>query len=150
MFFQVVDDFAFGVHMAQQHLVGKIEDELKCLIGMEQAHQWFEETKKKVAFVEKTGDRAAMKMCMNLVITGNPGTGKTTFVRLCYEFMRAYGVLPSDHPIFVEKNGYLSTLFYHSHAASVMFHPHSPLLLTRLCFSTSCSEIMLNRVQFGT
>lgn len=39
------------------------------------------------------------------VITGNPGTGKTTFVRLCYEFLRAYGILPSDHPIFVERSG---------------------------------------------
>ena len=42
---------------------------------------------------------------LNLVITGNPGTGKTMFSRLQYRFMRAYGILKSDHEIFIERNG---------------------------------------------
>jgi hypothetical protein len=41
-------------------------------------------------------------MACSLVITGNPGTGKTTFARLLGRFMHAYGLLPKD--AFVEKN----------------------------------------------
>jgi broad-specificity NMP kinase len=58
-----------------------------------------------VKYVEKTGDRSALKTCLNLVLTGNPGTGKTTFARLLYRFMRAHGVLKSEHEIFIERNG---------------------------------------------
>merc|ERR1712217_1022026 len=39
---------------------------------------------------------------MNLVIVGNPGTGKTTFARLLFRFLRAHGVLKKD--VFIERN----------------------------------------------
>jgi stage V sporulation protein K len=38
-----------------------------------------------------------------MVITGNPGTGKTTIARLIAKYLHAFGVLPRDR--FVEKNG---------------------------------------------
>merc|ERR1719261_1103697 len=56
----------------------------------------------KVRFVEAGGDERVLWTCMNLVLTGNPGTGKTTFARLLFKFLRAYGVLSKD--TFVEKN----------------------------------------------
>jgi DNA replication protein DnaC len=42
----------------------------------------FEEAKTTASFFEMSGDRAALEMCLNLVIYGNPGTGKTMFSRL--------------------------------------------------------------------
>jgi hypothetical protein len=84
----------------------------------------------KVLLIEKTGSRAALKTCLNLVITGNPGvgscchdrlfqltsilgevfviairsagTGKTSFARLLFKFLYAYGLLQKNN--FVEKN----------------------------------------------
>ena len=38
-----------------------------------------------------------------MIVTGNPGTGKTTVARLIARYLHAFGVLPRDR--FVEKNG---------------------------------------------
>ena len=52
---------------------------------------------------EQTDGGGATDMNWNMVVTGSPGVGKTTFSRLVSKFLRAYGVLASD--TFVEKNG---------------------------------------------
>ena len=64
------------------------------------------QVRQKVAFVEQTGTRSDLRVCLNIIITGNPGTGKTTFARLLARFFHTYGVLPKDS--FVEKNGFLA------------------------------------------
>ena len=48
-----------------------------------------DEAQTTATFFEMSGDRAALEMCLNLVIYGNPGTGKTMFSRLYYQFLRA-------------------------------------------------------------
>ena len=83
----------------------EVDKDIQDLIGMDEAKVVFQAAKAKVRYVEKTGDKSALKTCLNLVITGNPGTGKTMFSRLLYRFMRAYGILKSEHEIFVERNG---------------------------------------------
>ena len=80
-----------------------IDNEVEQLIGMSSAKEWFTDLRKKVRLVERTGDRSILKMCMNVVITGNPGTGKSTFARLLFRFLHAYGICTRE--VFVEKNG---------------------------------------------
>jgi hypothetical protein len=56
----------------------------------------------KVEFVERGGDPRLLEACLNLVLTGNPGAGKTTAARLLFKALRAYGLL--KRPVFVERN----------------------------------------------
>ena len=44
-----------------------------------------------------------LKVCLNMVITGSPGTGKSSFARLLHKFLFTYGILRKDN--FVEING---------------------------------------------
>ena len=44
-----------------------------------------------------------MEVNINCVVTGSPGTGKTTCARLFHNFLRAYGLLQKD--VFIEANG---------------------------------------------
>ena len=97
----------FGVEMLtrdemrqRQHAVDR---EIGEMIGYDKAKAFIAELKAKVEYVGGGGDRKKLESCLNCVVTGNPGTGKTTFARLFFKFLRAYGVLQKD--VFVEING---------------------------------------------
>ena len=54
-------------------------------------------------YVESSGNPELLSnCCMNMRLTGNPGSGKTTLARLIHKFLRAYDVLKKD--TFVEMN----------------------------------------------
>ena len=58
---------------------------------------FFELIKRQMVFVQEGGDRTgAAETNWNMRITGNPGTGKTTFARLVHKFMYAYGALSKE------------------------------------------------------
>jgi SpoVK/Ycf46/Vps4 family AAA+-type ATPase len=77
--------------------------ELDGMIGMAAGKRFFQEMKTKVEFVEKGGDIKILHTSLNMRITGNPGTGKTTLARLMFTYLHAYGILPKN--AFVERNG---------------------------------------------
>lgn len=95
-------DFEVDKRLGSTQLQKQADEEVQSLVGMSEAKEWFKELKKKVAYVEKTGDRTVLKTCLNMVITGNPGTGKTTFVAKLVRFLTAYGLLSKG--TFVSKN----------------------------------------------
>jgi hypothetical protein len=100
----------------------QINVEVRNLVGMKKAQEEFENLRQIVGHVIKTGDREPLGKCLNLVLcqasiggmyevslgfvhwqvlTGAPGTGKTTFARLLYRFMHAHGILPSKSEKFI-------------------------------------------------
>lgn len=79
-----------------------IQIELQRLIGMEEPKQYLQQLMKRADFVRRGGSPAVLHICMNLVLTGNPGTGKTTFARLLFRILRAHGILTKDS--FIERN----------------------------------------------
>lgn len=80
----------------------RIQTELDSLVGMSEAKEFLQKVMKRADFVRQGGSPAVLQVCMNLVLTGNPGTGKTTFARLLFRILRAHGILTKDS--FIERN----------------------------------------------
>merc|ERR1719473_761768 len=80
----------------------EVDGQIEALVGMTKVKEYLEGLRRKILFVESGGSRKVLATCMNLVLTGNPGVGKTTFARLLFKFLRAYGILKRD--AFVECN----------------------------------------------
>ena len=81
----------------------KVMAEVDSLIGMAPAKAFFEKIRKQVRYIEGGGSMQLLNTSLSMIITGNPGVGKTTIARLIARYLHAFGVLPRDR--FVEKNG---------------------------------------------
>ena len=98
----IASDFGIGTSIGHAKLMVEIDREIDDLIGMEEVKAWFIELKKMARYVKATGDRSVLNQSLNMVITGAPGVGKTTFSRLLHRFMYAHGILRKN--AFVERN----------------------------------------------
>ena len=79
-----------------------VDDEIEALVGMAPLKACLVELRAKVEFVARGADPRLLEGCLNIVLTGNPGAGKTTAARLLFRALRAYGLLKSN--VFVERN----------------------------------------------
>merc|ERR1719171_2314250 len=70
--------------------------------GFREQKSFIKDLQRRVEFVNAGGSPKILETCMNVVLTGNPGTGKTTFARLLFRSLRAHGVLKKG--VFVERN----------------------------------------------
>merc|ERR1719380_552230 len=80
----------------------KVKADVEGLIGMTEQKAYLHRLQKRVEFVKNGGSPKLLETCMNVVLTGNPGTGKTTFARLMFRTLRAHGVLKKD--VLIERN----------------------------------------------
>lgn len=96
----------FGIEerptLGDPELRQQVQAEVQRLTGMANVKTFFQEMGRTVAFVERGGDPRVLQTSLNLRLTGNPGTGKTTVARLIGRYLYAHGVLPRD--AFVERN----------------------------------------------
>ena len=73
----IADDFNMKRKMKTEELKAKVEHKVSGLVGMDGDPQaLLDEAQTTATFFEMSGDRAALEMCLNLVIYGNPGTAQ--------------------------------------------------------------------------
>ena len=97
----IASDFEIGKELGDEEMRKAAYHEVDGLVGMEAAKAWLKEVKRQIDMANTLGSTQGLKRCYNLVLTGNPGTGKTTFARLVHLYLKAHGVLTGE---FVEKN----------------------------------------------
>jgi len=79
-----------------------VDAEVRELIGMTPLKHFLAQMRAKVEFVGRGADPRLLEGCLNVVLTGNPGAGKTTAARLLFRALRSYGLLKNN--VFVERN----------------------------------------------
>ena len=97
--FGVLEYPALGDQDAQQEVLNAVNE----MVGMDEAKKFFGRVRKAMQYVEQGGSAQLLRTSRNMVITGNPGTGKTSIARLVAKFLHAHGVTKRDR--FVERNG---------------------------------------------
>ncbi len=89
----------------------EILEELNSLIGLENIKEKIKEYIDYVSFLqfrEESGIEEKEEIILHSVFTGNPGTGKTTVVKLLGDIFKAMGLLSKGHVHSVEANDLIS------------------------------------------
>ncbi len=86
-------------------LLARSLDELNALVGMFSIKEHINKMVKLIRFYNETGKDVLSKFSLHTVLTGNPGTGKTTVARILAKIYNALGLLESGQCVETDKSG---------------------------------------------
>lgn len=85
-----------------------LEEELSAIIGLDSVKD-FVRTQYNVILAREKRKKAALKVdttqSLNMIFSGNPGTGKTTMARVVADMFHSMGLLKSGHLVETDKGG---------------------------------------------
>jgi P27 family predicted phage terminase small subunit len=85
-----------------------LEEEFSKIIGLEQVKNFLRDLEKQLIANEKRkklGIKIESSQSLNMIFSGNPGTGKTTVARLVANLMKKMGILKSGQVIETDRSG---------------------------------------------
>lgn len=85
-----------------------IEKELSKIIGLNEVKNFVRDLEKQLIAKEKRknlGIQVESSQSLNMIFTGNPGTGKTTVARVVADLMKKMGILKSGQVIETDRSG---------------------------------------------
>jgi SpoVK/Ycf46/Vps4 family AAA+-type ATPase len=97
-----------GYQRKKQLSVDEVLVELDAMVGMVDVKKAVREIANKILIQKEIEEKEGTKTKgegNNIILTGNPGTGKTTIVRTLGKLFKAIGLLPTDNVIEIDGNG---------------------------------------------
>ncbi|MDU1539715.1 MAG: AAA family ATPase [Paeniclostridium sordellii] len=85
-----------------------LEEELSQVVGLYEVKEFVKNLEKQLIAKEKrkqVGVNVELSQSLNMIFTGNPGTGKTTVARLIGNLMKNMGILKSGQVIETDRSG---------------------------------------------
>lgn len=107
MMFELTAEDIIGTEKSKAKSLDEVLAELDEFIGMTSIKEAIRRLAVQAVFIKQRlqlGIGTAEPMSLNIVLTGNPGTGKTSVARKMGEILKAIGILPTDNIIEVDRN----------------------------------------------
>lgn len=104
---ELTSEDILGHKQTHAKTLNDIMAELDEFIGMNSIKEAIRRLAAQVVFMQQRlefGIGSSEPITLNIVLTGNPGTGKTTIARKMGEMFKAIGLLPTDNVIEVSRN----------------------------------------------